>query len=147
VRFKPGGRYPFEDTSRKRAALRARQRREREALPLLSDLVAEEQPEEDDVMRERAQRWHQYEIKRRAHLAVKWREARARLRAYPQPVRGHLQAYWQRCGWPGDPVYLLSMLHMWDTGRLNLRVIGAEPWQPSGKSDAPQQTIAAPHPA
>ena len=40
MRFKRCERHPFTDTSRKRAALRRKQRLEREALPLLADLVA-----------------------------------------------------------------------------------------------------------
>jgi len=37
-------------------------------------------------------------------------------------VRGALLAYWQGCKWPADPSYFLSMLHMYDTGRLSLNI-------------------------
>jgi hypothetical protein len=42
------------------------------------------------------------------------------LAAYPEPIRTALKAYWQGCKWPADPTYLLSMLHMHDTNRLDL---------------------------
>jgi hypothetical protein len=38
----------------------------------------------------------------------------------PDAIRAELLAYWQQCTWPGDPTYFLSMLHMHDTGRLEL---------------------------
>ena len=82
MRFKRSPRHPFTDTSRKRAALRRKQRLEREALPLLAELVAEAQPSEDEVMDARAVRWLEQERRSRAYRAARWRAARGRLAAF-----------------------------------------------------------------
>jgi hypothetical protein len=120
MRFKPSPRHAFNDTSRKRAAVRRRQQNERDALPLLAAMIEAEQPTLDDVMTARAASWAQQEQKDRAHRAAKWREARRKLTSYRDDVRPALLAFWQRCGWPADPVYLLEMLHMFNTGQLEL---------------------------
>ncbi|WP_317054365.1 hypothetical protein [Roseovarius rhodophyticola] len=44
MRFKRTPTFAFTDTPRKRAALRRKQQRERDALPLFAAQVAEEQP-------------------------------------------------------------------------------------------------------
>ena len=36
--------------------------------------------------------------------------------------REALLVYWQGGKWPADPSYFLSMLHMYDTGRLSLNI-------------------------
>ncbi|WP_299082989.1 hypothetical protein [uncultured Ruegeria sp.] len=54
MRFKMWSRFAFEDTPRKPAALRRKQQKEREAVPLLADQISEQQPGEDEVMRKRA---------------------------------------------------------------------------------------------
>lgn len=120
MRYKHWPRHPFADTSRKRTAVLRHQRSEREALPLFAATIAAEQPAVDDVMTVRAANWTQQERKDRAHRAAKWREARRKLASYSGYVRPALAAYWQNCGWPADPVYLLEMLHMFDTGQLRL---------------------------
>lgn len=77
----------------------------------------------------RFHRYGRYEFRdterKRAAFARKQkaeREARQRLNGYQEPVRGALLAYWQGCKWPADPSYFLSMLHMYDTGRLSLNI-------------------------
>jgi hypothetical protein len=97
-----------------------RQQIERDALPLFATTIASEQPAVDDVMTARAMIWARQERKDRAHRAAKWRQARRQLASYGDNLRPVLAAHWQRCGWPADPVYLLEMLHMFDTGRLEL---------------------------
>lgn len=119
MRFKAYGRFTYTDTPRKRAALLRKQRIEREALPLFADQIAAEQPGVDDVMATRAARNAKQQAETRSRRAADWWRARNRLASYPFPVREALRAYWQRCGWPGDPGYLLSMMHMYDTGRLD----------------------------
>jgi len=120
MRFHCYGRYEFRDTDRKRAAFHRKQRAEREALPLFADQVAAEQIGADEEMEGRRQRWERHQANDRQRRAEKWREARRRLNDYPVSVRGGLLAYWQRCMWPGDPSYFLSMLHMYDNGRLSI---------------------------
>lgn len=120
MRFNRYGRYEFNDTHRKRLAFERKKRKERERYPLFADEIAESQTDVDTEMAQRQTNWIKHEIADRARRAIKWREARARLATYPEPERGKLLAYWQRCGWPGDPTYLLSMLHMYDNDRLEL---------------------------
>ena len=123
MRFTRFGTYPFKDTLRKRAALLRKQRAEREALPLFADQIAVEQEPVDEVMSARAALWNKQQHQERAVRATDWRRARKRLALYPQPIRGELLAYWQRCTWPADPTYLLCMLHMHDQGRLDLNPV------------------------
>lgn len=65
--------------------------------------------------------WDRQTAEQRDRRAADWRRARAKLAEYRYSVRRDLRAYWQRCSWPADPTYLLSMMHMHDTGRLELR--------------------------
>ncbi len=119
MRFTRRGRHEYEDTRRKRLAASRSQQRQRDALPLLAPLVAEQQPTIDQVMTYRAASWARSEQQSRDHRASQWREGRARLNDYAPDTRKTLLTYWNRHRWlPGDPLYLLDMLHMFDTGRL-----------------------------
>ncbi len=118
MRFKRTDRHPFTDTPRKRAALARKQRRERDALPLFAGEIANEQRGTDEIMADRAKAWANDEARMRQREAQTWRKARARLASYTDRERAALLAYWQRCGWPATGTYLLSMLHMYDNGRL-----------------------------
>ena len=120
MRFKRCERHPFTDTGRKRAALRRKQRLEREALPLLAYLVAEAQPSEDDVMEARAVQWLEHERRSRALRADRWREARRRLSGFSADERAVLRDAWNRAPYPADPVYLLDFLHSYGVGRFTL---------------------------
>lgn len=122
MRFHRFGKYEFRDTERKRAAFARKQKAEREALPLFADQVAAEQIDVDAEMTARRLQWERHQAIDRKRRADKWREARRRLNDYQEPVRGALLAYWQGCKWPADPSYFLSMLHMYDTGRLSLNI-------------------------
>lgn len=120
MRFVKAQRHgPFVDTSRKRAALRRKQRLEREALPLFADQVAAQQPSEDDVMAARAVRWDRWQDDYRAQRAALWRRARQRLAAYGENTRRILRHLWNTAPYPGTPGYLLDMLHSFDVGRLD----------------------------
>ena len=123
MRFKRFIDHPFEDTRRKRLALARKQRLEREALPLLADMVAADQMDADSIMRERAAAWEAQTIRDRQRRAELWRRARSRLSAYGDNVRPALLRYWNACRWPADPSYLLSMLHMFDTGQLDISFV------------------------
>jgi len=120
MRFHRFGKYDFRDTARKRAAFARKQKAEREALPLFAGQVAAEQIDVDEEMTAPRLQWERQQATDRKRRADKWREARRRLNDYQEPVRGVLLAYWQGCKWPADPSYFLSMLHMYDTGRLAL---------------------------
>ena len=110
---------PFEDTSRKRAALARKQRLEREKLPLFAEQIAEQQPDADTVMAARTVRWQQWQVQNRSERAHRWREARARLFSHGANIRATLRHLWRTCPYPGMPVYLLGLLHDYAVGRLD----------------------------
>lgn len=110
---------PFKDTSRKRAALRRKQRLEREALPLFAELTAEQQPSADQVMTERATRWIEADQQRRDERATHWRRVRARFFAnYGPNLRAALRAAWNRAPYPATWAYFGDMLTSFDRGAL-----------------------------
>lgn len=113
-------RPPFEDTSRKRAALARKQRIEREKFPLISSLVAEAQKDADTVMLQRAVQWMDWQQRYRDDRAKLWRKARSKLFAYGDNVRPTLFRLWNSSPYPKTAVYLLDMMHSYDVGRLDL---------------------------
>lgn len=118
MRFDRFGQHDFQDTPRKRAALERKQARERAAYPLFVGEIAAEQQSVDQVMAERSRLWAVQFARDRARVCERWLTARRLLRSYAPLERAALLAYWQTCRWPGTPGYLLSMLNMYDTGRL-----------------------------
>lgn len=125
MRFRRYGRFAFQDTPRRRAAVLRKQAAERAGLPLFAEQIAAEQPAVDVVMADRRARWDARETAERQRRAALWRKGRARMRQYPAAVRARLLDYWNRHRWlPGDPVYFLDMMHMHDTGQLNLDAPG-----------------------
>ena len=108
-------------TDRKRAAALRWQQRQRDALPLFGELIAEQQPSIDQIMSERVERWEDSERIRRERRARQWRAGRRLVAAYPAEARRALLDYWNNHRWlPGDPSYLLDMIHGFKTGRLIL---------------------------
>lgn len=125
MRFRRYGRFAFQDTPRRRAAVLRKQAAERAALPLFAEQIAAEQPAVDAVMADRHARWDARETAERQRRAALWCKGRARMHQYPAVVRARLLDYWNRHRWlPGDPVYFLDMMHMHDTGQLNLDAPG-----------------------
>jgi len=121
MRFTRRPRTPYIVTDRKRAAARRLQQRQRDALPLLADIVAEQQPGIDQLMHDRVQAWGASEQNTRNWQARRWREARQLLQAYNPGTRQALLKYWNGHRWlPGDASYLLDMLHGFKHGRLIL---------------------------
>ena len=119
MRHKPHQRCEYTDTARKRAHVVRRQRLERESLPLLAEIIAEQQPSVESVMERRIDQHAVTEQSMRDHRAQKWREARRRLDGYGDNIRPVLLDCWNSHRWlPGDPSYLLDMLHMYDRGKL-----------------------------
>lgn len=121
MRFRRQQHYEFNDTAKKRAAVERKQAREREAFPLFADQIGASQPPVENVMRERAEAFARWEGNERTQRAFDWRRARRVLREYEGEERAALVAYWNACRWPADPVYLLCMLNMYATGRLDMR--------------------------
>ena len=132
MRFKSWPRHEFTDTPRKRAALRRKQRMEREALPLFADQIAEEQPSEDQVMENRARAWSEQEVRGRSARAGKWREARRMIDSMPKDERRAVRRAWDCAPYPADPSYLLSVLHSYSLGRIDLK----RPPFPLSRTDA-----------
>ncbi|WP_171181159.1 hypothetical protein [Ruegeria sp. HKCCD8929] len=120
MRFKRWPRFVFEDTPRKRAALRRKQQKERDAFPLLAEQIAESQPSEDEVMLARAAAWEQQEIRDRNRRARKWKEARSRIASFSSNEAAVLRHAWNCAPYPADPVYLLDFLHRYSVGRFTL---------------------------
>jgi len=118
MRFDRFGQYEFQDTRRKRAAFLRKQLKEQQRYPLFAEQIAAEQIDVDQEMVQRKAGWSKRFAEDRAQRAQKWRVGRAKLSQHA--ARVELLAYWQRCSWPGDPTYLLSMLQMYDGGRLDL---------------------------
>ena len=112
-------RCEYTVTDRKRAAALRMQRRQRDSLPLLAPLIAETQPDIDEVMATRVANWIVCEQAERDRRARSWRRARQALDQHDPVTRRALLAYWNGHRWlPGDPGYLLDMLHGFRTGRL-----------------------------
>src|SRR5580704_16431147 len=104
------------DTTRKRVAALRAQKKQRDALPLLANLIAEQQPPIDEVMERRAVNWTRHEIVDRLRRARMWREGRRRLAAMSDNLRPVVLAYWNNHRWlPGDPLYFVDMLHSIET--------------------------------
>jgi len=120
MRFDRAGHYEFRDTERKRQAFARKNRKEQERYPLFAEQIAAEQHDVDTEMTMRRVGWERREVSERARRARDWIRARAKLATYPDGVRRELRAYWNRCGWPGTATYLLTMMRMHDTGRLEL---------------------------
>jgi len=117
IRARP--RTPYNVTDRKRAAARRWQKRQRDALPLLAALVAEQQPSIDQVMEDRERTWTRFEQSDRDQRARRWRSARRQLYSYDPATRRTLLDYWNGHRWlPADPSYLSDMLHGFQRGRL-----------------------------
>lgn len=127
VRFAPGSRVtPFERTRRKDLALLARQRREREALPLFAAEIGEGQPDVESVMAGRAVAWPAAQQRTRDRRAAAWREGRARFYAHGANTRAALRAAWNECPYPGDPAYFGDFLTSFERGRIDL---DRPPWR------------------
>ena len=127
----------YEDTYRKRAALARAQQAQRNNLPLLAPLIAEQQPSADAEMARRSAWWPRVQQRHRDRRAHDWRRARTWLAGYGDNLRPVLIQLWSGCPYPADPVYLLDMLHSIDTGRIDPE---RPPWIPrqpesSGKLD------------
>lgn len=131
MRFKPWPRHAFTDTPRKRAALRRKQRLEREALPLFAEQIAEEQPTEDEEMANRGVAWETHEQRDRNRRAARWRKARCLIEALPAAEQNLVRRAWDCAPYPADPSYLLSMLDSYSRGRTDL----ARPPFPLSRTD------------
>lgn len=128
MRFSWRPRCDYTVTDRKRAAAVRLHKRQRETIPLLAPLIAERWPSIDGVMTQRAATWIAVEQKDRDRRAQRWRDARRDIDSRPPALRWALLTYWNEHRWlPGDPSYLLILLHRFDNGRMVLRDGEIEP--------------------
>jgi hypothetical protein len=132
MRFQRHGRYEFTDTPRKRLAFFAKQRRERESLPLFAEEIAQQQAERpgvDEVMQQRAESFAKSEQGWRDRRAGEWRKARKKIAAYDDASRSVIRKFWNEAPYPATPEYLLCMLHDIEKGRISLD--RNPPWRPT----------------
>lgn len=130
--YKPWPRHAFEDTSRKRAAFRRKQKRERDALPLFAEQIAATQHSEDEEMHRRAVSSAAQELRDRNARAREWREARRWLDAMPRRTRRALRVAWDCAPYPADPSRLLGILRDYEMGKIDLNALSF----PLTKTDA-----------
>jgi hypothetical protein len=110
VRF---SRYPkreaYEVTPRKSAAARRAILKQKDRYPLFPELLKHQTAEQRlaAIAVERESWWQDM----RNHPAQQWRRARRSLRELSPGPRAAISRYWQMCGLPGDPVYLLGIIH------------------------------------
>ncbi|MHC8495357.1 hypothetical protein ACTU44_21920 (plasmid) [Thalassospira sp. SM2505] len=120
MRFDRNVRFTFDVTDRKRAAAKRRQIREQQALPLLAELVREQQPSIDEEMENRARRWNITSQSHRDFEAKVWRQARARLFRLPADERKKLREYWNNHQWfPGKAVQFAGFMNLYERGQLD----------------------------
>jgi hypothetical protein len=128
----------YEEASRKRAAFLAKQRHERQALPLFAEVIAAGQHGVDTEMARRAEWWPQQQEGRDLR-ALRWREARVRLFAFDDPLRRTIRAIWRTCPYPADPASFADLLHQ-------IRVGKVDPHRPPWKFHAAVQARTTPDP-
>jgi hypothetical protein len=106
-------RYPkgdsYQVTPRKLAAARRAVQRQNDRYPLFPELVTHNTAEErlDSIAAHRMQWWQTM----RDRQAKQWRRARKTLRDLPRGPKTAITGYWKICGYPCDPLYLLSIIH------------------------------------
>lgn len=129
----------YEETSRKRAAFLAKQRRERDALPLFADVIAAGQHSVDEEMARRAEWWPEQQQRMRDERAAVWRQARASLFEFPTDTRRTIRRIWRTCPYPADPYSFADLLHQ-------IRVGKVDPDRPPWKYHARVQARTTPNP-
>ena len=130
MRFKRWPRVEaYQETPRNRAAIIVSQQRQRDKLPLLADLIADEQPSIDAVIEGRQERWPRLQRQTRDQRAAKWREARRELAAYSLITRHAIRRLWNNAPYPADPTYLADFLLQIE--RREVDPFCRAPWSPS----------------
>ena len=121
MRFQPYGRFTFEWTERKAAAAIRRLQRERDAYPLFSDQIAQEQPSLEVIKARRIQGAAAAENRMRALQAQQWRRLRADFFTLPEGARAELMRFWNAAScFPGRPVDFAYVLRRYRSGGLAL---------------------------
>src|SRR3546814_7086460 len=87
-----------------------RLRLDREKFPLFADEIGESQPTPEELLDARARSFVANQQDNRDRAARNWWQARAELRAIPEPDRSAFVRYWNRCKCPGNATYLLTYM-------------------------------------
>jgi hypothetical protein len=142
MRFKRWPRVEaYQETSRKRAAIALSQRRQRDKLPLLADLIAAEQLSIEAVIEQRHHSWPKWQQDKRDQRAASWWDARRKLQAYPLITRHAIRRLWNDAPYPGDPSYLSDFLRQIERGRVD--PFCRAPWRPSDDEIAEGRRLLA----
>ncbi len=99
----------YEVTPRKLAAARRAIEKDRERCGLFPEMM--EFTTVDDRIDAIARGRRLWVAERRQIQAAGWRKARRRLRALPPITRAGITRYWAQAIMPGDPGYLLGLIH------------------------------------
>ena len=100
---------PSPPSARRIAAARRAVQAEQDRYPLFPQLVTHHTPEARlaAIDKHRVEWWQE----QRDFRADRWRKARSSLRALPPGPRNGIIRYWQHGSLPGDPTYLLGLIH------------------------------------
>jgi hypothetical protein len=145
---------PYQTTPRKLAFARRAVRKEKDRYPLFPELLKHQTAEDRlaSIAVVERETWWQEMRQRQAKL---WRKARQALRDLPAGPRAAIKRCWKICGCPGDPVYLLTIIHehrarkvcywhaMAELRRLRLRFkqLGADPIPESVSGESKAGTV------
>lgn len=99
----------YEVTPRKLAAARRAIEKDRERCGLFPEMM--QFTTVDDRIDAIARGRRLWVADMRQRQADGWREARRRLRALPPITRDAIKRYWAQATMPGDPVYLMGLIH------------------------------------
>ncbi len=116
---------PFEESPRKLANIDRKQKRERDALPLLAPLIAEHQPSATQQLQSYGHRWHQTQHNRRHELAQVWKRARAAFYTLPPAARVATRHSWNTSPYPKSAYSFADFIHAIVTGKSTPE---AQPW-------------------
>ena len=99
----------FPPSARRVAAAKRAVQAEKDRFPLFPQLVTHHTPEARlaAIDKHRVEWWQE----QRDFRADRWRKARASLCALPSGPRNGIIRYWQKGSLPGDPTYLLGLIH------------------------------------
>ena len=100
---------PTPPSARRVAAAKRAVQAEKDRFPLFPQLVTHHTPEARlaAIDKHRVEWWQE----QRDFRADRWRKARASLCALPSGPRNGIIRYWQKGSLPGDPTYLLGLIH------------------------------------
>jgi hypothetical protein len=100
---------PYEVTPHKLAAARRAIQKQKDRYPLFPEFLKHRTAEERLAsIAVELETWWKEMRERHAKL---WRKARQNLNSLPTGPRAAIKRYWKICGCPGDPVYLLTIIH------------------------------------